>query len=108
MKLRYWWLRLAEPFKSPIRAEKVGELPDVLLDRRLYLVGDADEHPWQAAMACPCKCGSTIHLSLVPGDKPRWKAHSDGEGLATLWPSVARHRGCTAHFILTGGKIRWV
>ena len=52
--------------------------------------------------------GSTIRLSLIPDDNPPWKAHSDPQGFATLWPSVARHRGCKAHFVLTAGKVRWV
>ena len=108
MKLRNAWRNFTERFKPPVKTRHVEELPDTPQKRALYLIGDEGEEAWQAAMRCPCGCGSIIRLSLVPGDKPRWEARSDDHGRATLWPSVARHRGSAAHFILRSGRISWV
>lgn len=108
MKLLNRWRNFIEHFKPHIRAMRVDELPDTPQQRLVYLIGDEGEPPWQAAMICPCGCGSTIHLSLIPQDKPRWQAATDNQGFASLWPSVARYRGCAAHFILRSGRIRWV
>lgn len=108
MKLRKGWRNLLEHFKAPVRSVRVDDLPDALEPRRLYLIGEEQEKPWQAALICPCGCGSTIRLSLVPNDRPRWKAGTGLRDVASLSPSVARQRGCSAHFILTDGHFRWV
>lgn len=108
MKFRNLWRSFLDRLKAPVLAVRVDELPEDPEPRRLYLIGDAGEDPWQAAMICPCGCGSTLRLSLVPGDRPRWSAKSGQDDLASLWPSVARVRGCSAHFILSAGRVRWV
>lgn len=107
MKLLNGLRNLLDRLKAPVVACPVVDLPDALAPRRLYLIGDEGEDAWQAAMLCPCGCGSTIRVSLVPGDKPGWTARTEDDGVTSLWPSVARRRGCCAHF-LAEGRIHWV
>ncbi|WP_373276366.1 DUF6527 family protein [Sphingomonas agri] len=58
-------------------------------------------------MVCPCGCQTTIQLSLVPNDRPRWRAQVAENGIISLSPSVWRTRGCGSHFVVRDGKIRW-
>ena len=105
--LRLWW-RLVE--RSGLRPGfatlTVDDLPDVLVPERLYLVGD-DDCPWSAALLCPCGCEATIQLSLLPDDKPSWRAVRHFSGSVSLRPSVWRTRGCRSHFFLRRGRIVW-
>jgi len=105
--LRLWW-RLVE--RSGLRPGfatlTVDDLPDVLDSERLYLVGD-DDCPWSAALLCPCGCEATIQLSLLPDDKPSWRAVRHFSGSVSLQPSVWRTRGCRSHFFLRRGRIVW-
>ena len=107
LPLRLWW-RLIE--RSGLRpgfaTVTFDDLPDVLAPKRLYLVGD-DGCPWSAALLCPCGCKATIQLSLLPHDKPRWRAVRHFSGSVSLQPSVWRKRGCRSHFFLRRGRIVW-
>ncbi|MEQ9145535.1 MAG: DUF6527 family protein [Parvibaculaceae bacterium] len=58
-------------------------------------------------MRCPCGCGDTIILQLIPEAKPRWTLSQSRGGYPTLHPSVHRQTGCKAHFWLRDGKIIW-
>ena len=105
--LQIWW-RLVE--RSGLRPGYatviVNDLPDVIAPEHLYLVGE-EACPWLAAMLCPCGCGVTIQLSLLPEDKPKWRAIRHFSGSASLRPSVWRTRGCRSHFFLRRGRILW-
>jgi hypothetical protein len=96
-------------FSHPyIRLAKVeGAFPKVLRPRTLYVLTE-DGAPWQAAMICPCGCGETLYLNLLPGERPRWRFAADRKGRASLDPSVWRKIGCRSHFWLRGGRITWV
>ena len=87
------------------RVTSVDEIPEQPHRHMLYLVGE--DPAWQAAMLCPCKCGVLIQLSLIPADRPRWKARIDTQGRPSLMPSVWRTGGCQAHFFLRDGRIYW-
>lgn len=97
------WLRRRP---RPIKAIRVEELPDELDDKTLYAVGEA-EYLWFAAMVCPCGCGETLHMSLLPDERPRWKLIEHPDGTASLTPSVWRVKGCRSHFWLRRGMIKW-
>src|SRR5690348_3115508 len=71
----------------PLRAQEVDDLPEDLSDDHIYLVGDNGLW-WSAAMKCPCGCRATIQLSLVPNDRPRWRAQVEDNGIVSLFPSV--------------------
>jgi hypothetical protein len=85
----------------------VEDVPDKLEENVVYLIGDTSA-PWAAAFVCPCGCKEVISLSLIPDDKPRWKARMQWNGSATLYPSVWRTRGCRSHFFVRRGRVLWV
>lgn len=84
---------------------EVEDLPEVLEPWRLYLVGE-DGINWAAAFLCPCGCRAIIQLSLIPHDKPSWRA-TTSRGRITLHPSVWRVTGCQSHFFIREGKLIW-
>lgn len=100
------WLK-ARLGRQPWKAVLVADLPEQLLRRKVYLVGEDIESCWFSAMLCPCGCGELIQLSLIPKDEPRWTAAIGDDGRVTLRPSVWRVRGCHSHFVLSDGMIHW-
>ncbi|MGK2742260.1 DUF6527 family protein [Tepidicaulis sp. LMO-SS28] len=58
-------------------------------------------------MRCPCGCGDTIVLQLIPEARPRWDLFQNDQGHPTLRPSVDRNAGCESHFWVRNGKITW-
>nr|WP_236840910.1 DUF6527 family protein [Bradyrhizobium sp. CCGE-LA001] len=58
-------------------------------------------------MRCPCGCGMTIELLVVPEAKPRWDVSIDVKQRPSLKPSVWVQRGCRSHFWLKGGRVQW-
>ena len=84
-----------------------GAFPKVLKPRTLYVLTE-DGTPWQASMICPCGCGATLELNLLPDEHPRWKFAADKKSRASLDPSVWRKIGCKSHFWLRSGRIIWV
>lgn len=99
---RAWLLRRPLPYG----AVTVEELPDELDARTLYVVGEKG-YVWFAAMLCPCGCGSTLHLNMLPDSRPRWKLTEHRDGTPSLHPSVWRVKGCGSHFFLRRGLIDW-
>lgn len=87
----------------------VEERPDAeeMAPRVLYVVGNRSA-PFCAAMLCPCGCRSALYMSLVEGDRPRWRVRVYSDGTPTLIPSVWRVVGCRSHFFLFWGRVRWV
>lgn len=110
--LRLWgllvalWNRLlGKP--RPYRACRVADAPDTLKDCIVYIVG-ADGYDWSALMRCPCGCGKTLEMNLLPSAKPVWQLTEDKEGIVTLHPSVWLKTGCKSHFFLRAGIVQWV
>lgn len=105
---RAWWefrrLLLRRP--PPYLVERVTELPEGLAARKLYVVGEG-EHKWYTAMLCPCGCGATLHMNLLPESRPRWRLSEHRDGTATLHPSVWRTKDCRSHFFLRRGAVDW-
>lgn len=83
----------------------LGDDPEELLPETLYAIGE-NGHIWHVMLVCPCGCGATIALNVLPDDSPRWKLHENVEG-PTLSPSVWRTAGCGSHFILRRGQVIW-
>lgn len=81
-------------------------LPDAIPPRTIVLAREVDED-WCVGLKCPCGCGKTIELMLVPEASPRWKVSSDAKGRPSLHPSVWLRTGCCSHFWLRGGKVCW-
>lgn len=108
-----WWQRIWRALRhwcfhrSPtLQTVQVIELPDVLDEQSLYLVGEGG-YLWYAALLCPCHCGEIIYLNLLPEQRPRWQLLSDEDVYVTLEPSVWRQKGCRSHFFIRGGEIIW-
>lgn len=99
------WLRdrLRVRFRTVYVDEDAPERPHA---RTLYVVTE-DGAPWSAAMLCPCGCGETLHMNLLPDERPVWRLAVDGAGFGTLRPSVHRMKGCRAHFWFRAGKVHW-
>lgn len=87
------------------RAILVDDVPEVLQESILYVVGELD--PWAVAMLCPCGCGSIIHLSLLRSERPNWSLDFSPDGVPSLYPSVWRTTGCKSHFFLKQGVVVW-
>lgn len=96
------------PAASAQRAYDVVHLaddPDELLPESVYAIGE-NGHLWHVVLLCPCGCGATIALNVLPDDSPRWTLHETPNG-PTLSPSVWRTTGCRSHFILRRGEVIW-
>ncbi|MEN9557836.1 MAG: hypothetical protein RL141_205 [Candidatus Parcubacteria bacterium] len=82
-----------------------SQLPEVLKGDVLYVLTE-DGIPWEAALICPCGCGTRLEMNLLPDEHPRWR-YSVRNGLPSLYPSVNRKIECKSHFILRHGRIIW-
>ncbi|MEA2817517.1 MAG: hypothetical protein QOI93_5261 [Rhodospirillaceae bacterium] len=81
-------------------------LPADLPRRDLTLAQD-DGEDWCVGFRCPCGCGQTIELLVIPEARPRWTLTTDSRGSPTLSPSVWLRQGCRSHFWLRNGRIVW-
>jgi hypothetical protein len=86
---------------------RVAEPPDNADAHVVYLIGDTPA-PWCASLRCPCGCGETISLSLIPEDRPKWRARTHFDGTISLHPSIWRTKGCRSHFFIVRSRIIWV
>jgi hypothetical protein len=103
------WFRKLWDRHGPARRLIVVEgdsLPKKLPRRNLVLARD-DGDDWSVGMRCPCGCGSTIELMVLPEAKPRWSVRVDDDGRASLHPSVWKQTGCRSHFWVKNGRIHW-
>lgn len=92
--------------RAVYRGVATDELPDLVRDGVLYAIGK-DGVYWQAALKCPCDCGSIIQLPLdSSGTHSSWKLSKTLEQ-PTLFPSVWRTVGCRSHFWLRRGAVEW-
>ncbi len=100
------WIRRFTLGTARYRWERVEEVPEEPSPGVVYLIGDGPE-AWSAAMVCPCGCQALVSLSLIPTDRPRWKASVNAVGEISLHPSVWRKRGCRSHYSVIRGRIVW-
>ena len=100
------WFRLVLDKRRYYVAMRVEDAPDSLKEDVVYLIGDSPA-PWAASLICPCGCGETISLSLIPHDKPSWRARVLKDGSATVSPSIWRTKGCRSHFFIRNGRVLW-
>lgn len=80
--------------------------PEFLMPRMLIVIGGPGFQKW-CYLQCPCGCGETIMLPLMPNQKPRWHVEIDRWTLPTVYPSVRRLDGCYSHFWIRRGTIEW-
>src|ERR1700749_957153 len=75
------------------------ELPEIIRDNTIYIVGDSKE-PWVIAFNCPCRCKKVIQLNLLQDVTPSWKYSVTKKGKITISPSIWRTVGCKSHFFI--------
>lgn len=100
-ELLYAWL--VPPYRTLVAD---GDLPKTLRRRTLYIVQE-DGFFEQAAMICPCGCKRTLHMNLLPDERPCWRVTRHEDGTATLSPSVWRKKDCRSHFWFRRGRVQW-
>lgn len=83
-----------------------GDLSHNPKKKTLYIVCE-DSVPWHLSMLCPCGCQSTLHMNLLPDERPFWTLSFDDKHNITLHPSVWRQVGCCSHFWIRRSKIYW-
>jgi len=98
---------LVKWFQPRHKTEYRKDLPEILTDKTIYLIGEP-ESPWLIAFKCPCGCNSTIQLNLLKDAKPRWRFSKNSKNRITISPSVWRTKGCKSHFFIRKSKIDWV
>jgi hypothetical protein len=105
---RFWhWIWRKQKWQRVFLVRRIEDEPDQYQPGILYVVEDTGV-PWAAAMACPCGCGNSLHMNLLPDTKPVWSLKIERDGAPTLTPSVWRQEGCHSHFFLRRGHIKWV
>lgn len=103
------WLRRTWEKLGPARRLQIiqgDSLPAVLPHRDLVLARDSGED-WCVGMRCPCGCGHTIELLVIPEARPRWDITVNAQGQPTLSPSVWLQKGCCSHFWVRNGRVVW-
>jgi len=105
IRLVIWFLEWFAPDRKVVVLEG-DTLPARLPLRDLVLLKD-DGEDWSVGLRCPCGCGDTIELLLLPGVKPRWDIDIDEIGRPTVSPSVWKATGCKSHFWVRTGRVVW-
>lgn len=102
----YRWVDVRLPPRK-LKVIQGDTLPAKMPMRTLILARDGSED-WCIGLKCPCGCGRTIELLLPEDMSPNWSYKLDGQGQATLSPSVWLKGGCASHFWIRQGRIEWV
>lgn len=103
------WLWITSWFRrapKPLRTVHLEELPERLEAGVVYVLGEG-AHKWFVALLCPCGCGATVQVSLLPDAVPTWKLIEHPDQTISLHPSVWGRVGCRSHFFLRRGQIQW-
>ena len=103
-RLRGWLRNLLRPQFRTVFVEE--DLPEQPKSKTLYLVMEAGD-PWHAAMLCPCGCGETLYMNLIPDERPVWHLKVQEDCTGTLCPSIRRKRGCRSHFWFKNDRVYW-
>ncbi len=87
--------------RVPDQAAAAQELKSGVLV--LVMPGD---RPKSIKFLCPCGCGETVSVNLMPATGKAWRITYERDGGLSLWPSVWLDIGCCSHFILRRNKAR--
>jgi len=103
-----WYIVQAIARVTPRYRTKVTDTwpPSVLPSRTIFLVIE-DGYEELVSFACPCLCGATVHLNLIPDQNPFWCLSRNKDKRVTLYPSVRREKGCRSHFWVRNGRVQW-
>jgi len=108
MRLPKTLLRLWARIGPARRVEVIrGDGVPAKLPRRNLVLAREDGEDWCVGFRCPCGCGKTIELLVIPEANPRWDLNFDKRQRPTLTPSVWLRTGCRSHFWIEDGRVRW-
>ena len=108
MKLRRWWHNAKERLRPRRRMRVIdGYMLPSVLPRRDLIITREDQKDWSMGMRCPCGCGETIELLVMPEAQPSWSLSINRHGHPSLSPSVWRRTGCQSHFWMREGRVVW-
>lgn len=99
---RGFFTRREKPFQTVV----VDDFPERPVPGTVYVIGE-NGYRWCVGLVCPCGCGSTIQLNLLPDTSPRWRFDVHSDDTLSLSPSVCRTTGCRSHFFLRRGLVEW-
>lgn len=94
------------PARYKVREMQGDNLPKKIPKNTIIHLIDEGES-WSVGFLCPCGCGDTLELMLLPNVKPHWTLTLDDNSTPTLFPSIWRKSGCGSHFWLKNGIIYW-
>lgn len=102
-----WWLPVRWRKLTVVKVTRsVLDIPEQLPPRGAVLVTGTQNLKW-LAFDCPCDTGHRIQLPLDPEHRPHWRVIRRRP--LTLAPSVdSWQRGVHCHYVVRGGRIRWV
>lgn len=100
--VRSWFIRQPRAWTT----RRIDDIPERPADDVVYLVGEG-KFLWFVAFLCPCGCGESVQLNLLPDASPQWSVTEHPDGTVTLSPSVWRTKGCQSHFFVRRGLIVW-
>ena len=92
-------------YSGVVRVPDQATAIQALKDGVLVLVMPG-EKPKSLKFLCPCGCGETISINLVPATGKAWRITYEPNSGLSLWPSVWLDIGCQSHFILRRNKAR--
>jgi len=98
-----WFGRLTE---RRLRLRRTADLPRRFKRGVVYVIVEDGIEEF-LALRCPCGCGETIWLNLLPDERPRWSVSRHPQGMFSVHPSVWRTAGCHSHFFVRSGRIVW-
>jgi hypothetical protein len=104
-KLKYWFSLLFGSTRKYTQIS-VAEIPSKLDESKIYIIGNKGQY-WLALMKCPCGCGDTLHMNLLPSHRPCWKFVIDKNNTVSFKPSLWRKAGCQSHFFIQNGEVVW-
>lgn len=105
-RISAWLTSQCRRAPRPLQTVHLEELPDQLGANEVYVLGEG-ENRWFVALTCPCGCGATVQVSLLPDAKPRWRLVEHADKTVSIEPSIWRRAGCQSHFFLHRGFIEW-
>ena len=98
--------KVAEWHQIEFQLRYVDELPEIVYDKVIYVVGEM-KHSWLLAFKCPCGCQNLIQLNLLKDAEPVWRFKVDKKKKINIYPSVWRRNGCKSHFFIRKSKVQW-
>lgn len=99
---RSWFVR---PYQTRFLSD--DDFPKSLRKKTIYIVQE-NGYLWHASMLCPCECGETLYMNLIPDERPFWRLVKHQNGTVSLHPSVWRKKGCLTHFWFQKGQVHLI